>query len=148
MLFRSTTLMTTPGRAVVGLLIGSLTGAALTALYFVVNTLVTNWGAGQPESLVGLGLVIFFFSLFVWALGLFTLGVTGWALLHAAGLRGPVTAAVFGAGLAAANGFWLSGWRFGGFIGWFGLAGAFVGLVIWVWAYRSISPDAEADVIA
>ncbi|MBI1408210.1 MAG: hypothetical protein GC145_19030 [Caulobacter sp.] len=128
--------MTTPGRAVVGLLIGSFAGAAQTALFFVVNTLVTNWGAGQPESLISLGLGIFVFSLFVWAFGLFTLGAFGWALLHSAGVRGPASAFLFGAVLTAAAGLCLSGMRLSGSVGWFALAGAVVGLVVWGFSYR------------
>ena len=141
MLFRSTTLMTTPGRAVVGLMIGSLTGAALTALYFVAEALWRGRGGGESAGVEGFGILIFVVALFVWSPGLFTLGVAGWTLLHGGGWRGPGTAALFGAGLTPLIARGLSnGPLESGFV-WLALGGAVVGLVIWRVSYRR-QPDA------
>ncbi|RYF91419.1 MAG: hypothetical protein EON95_15060 [Caulobacteraceae bacterium] len=134
MLIRSETLETSTGRAAGGLLAGAATGAGLNGAWIALSS-----GAyDRPLKMLGLAVGMFLITGLFWLIGAFTLG---WALLHAAKIRGPLAAVLYGSALL--GGFFrlfTAEWRI-----WapFAVAGAIAGLVVWNVSYRRVRPGVE-----
>ena len=90
---------TTPGKVVLGLCAGALTGALIVTGGYGLAFLVS----GTFIYLLILPLV-FGVALLAWGIGLTTLAAPGWWLLHAIGIRSQVVSAVYGGVLCAALG--------------------------------------------
>lgn len=120
------TYTTTVARAVMGLTAGTLTGAAVIAVWSLV-------GANTVDAvLLGGALVVFVFAAVMWAMGLIIVAAVPWAILHHYGYRSWPAAAALGAILTfiVVTGFMTNG--FGAVAGSGGLSAADSGGPTWV----------------
>lgn len=76
---------TTPGRMVLGLAGGALTGAALFSVYVLLAA--AQGGGTSGGSAWGILLVTFVYSAVIWSIGLVAIGLPVWLLLHFLKLR-------------------------------------------------------------
>lgn len=145
---------TTRERLAAALVVGAVSGGAITALAFSLTDLLVD---GQNGVWVLILIVAFFVATFIWGAGLFVLAWPIWMVMDRVGARCRVSAMILGAGLnvllttiraifaydpttPGAEAGWMNS-----FLATYlaialalGVAGAIVGAIVWTVAYRPV----------